>query len=83
MPADYYIVVRRLASGGSVPVCAAERGQLCYGAGAAEIQMHNRLGADWLMQLAKERMPTFPGQLDFEIVGVDSERTRPGETGRF
>ena len=67
----YYIVVRELASGGSVPVCAAERGQLCYGPGAAEIQLRNWHGANWLMQLAKERMPTFPGQLDFEIVEVD------------
>ena len=77
MPADYYIVVRRLASGGSVPVCAAKtRGKLLYGNGP-EIQLHNFPAAVWLRQLARETMPALEGQRDFEVVSVDGRTGLP------
>ena len=72
MPADYYIVVRRLASGASVPACSGESGRIVFAADdAPELRMHDHESADWLLRTAQLRMRHYPEiPMDLSIVKV-------------
>ena len=67
---SYFIVVRPLESGGSIPVGAGKDGKLTYSA-MSELKMANYASAHFMRIMARQEMRRLEGQApDFKIVEV-------------